>query len=1098
MADTRFKPDFVDPAGDASAGSLPVRPPFLFTGVTSRVFPLKANMARLTQFCDSYVNMDVPPDIAHFRPAVPFVYMMVLDYGSMSSASLQAQNVGWVAQHELAFTVPLERWRMEKGKLVFKDWACVSPFIFVDDELSLTTGREIYGWPKVAGRVESIRPMWDQHPMAGARLFSFSTAVFPKAYAGAAESERVLLQIDADPALHFSQVPPDTGNPWAPWTALAQATRSSLSLMGSALDMTLALRARGYRTNRSKESLLAMGAKVADYLRHLGPAWVQSPQTLTGPKGAQELRSQTGAGCPKLAFDNITIKQFRDAQEPQRACYKALVRSAMGIERINRSGLMGDGNLLRGDNSGGFTIRVHRYSTQPIIESLGIEVTRTENADGEVPISVLKPVLPFWTDVDLFYGAGEVICSRVHRPDDDGEDEDDWVDEQPGSAPSPAMVRTRAATVNGGPGAAAGPADASGSAAATTIGAEATAEPLSKPADHQAHNDYNTALGAATQPMVGPFHFPDVTLQVYPLLADRVKLERFVEHYLNETMEGSGQKFYTMGSYAYLLVQCTGEQNGTMWSNANNIGWWAEREVSFCVPVKWYAVKPGSDEPELISVAMVSPFVYSSSGRAVITDREVNGRPAVKATITSPRDVWLDESGPDKPRQYLRLQTEVFPALGYGQKAEERTLLEIDGRDVLAYNDSVGWRLVAERWGPELVDDLMVKAEMCNRQVDEVLAAKALALEVLGQGAPINWLVLKQYRDASAVDKACYQALVCSARTITRIYDIREIEDRVHVRVHRCAGHPLVDTLGLKVKSVDSGASGVIENLQPLRPFWMRISSKEDLGRIVAVRANDGGWRVQPPWSAVPSAGGETAAATATATPYFLQSGWTRVSERWDLAPQQLRSQVRRQLRYALHDSLLGAAVKFRESPPGRRKQVLDLLKNLHSAYKSPARKLLEDLLIAESEGAVASFAESRRIADLQLLERALLQAGLEWQSFNPQEPRLAVAQARQHFDKLVDVQVALESILSAEWEHWGNPRWFQNLEPLPTHRVPAYSLKGGMSLLTSCTTASGAESQLETTTDQAWIFVSPPTSDAPEAPDAPGAPARQRRRARE
>ena len=71
MADTRFKPDFVDPTGNASAGSLPVRPPFLFTGVTSRVFPLKANMARLTQFCDSYVNMDIPPEIVHYRPAVP-------------------------------------------------------------------------------------------------------------------------------------------------------------------------------------------------------------------------------------------------------------------------------------------------------------------------------------------------------------------------------------------------------------------------------------------------------------------------------------------------------------------------------------------------------------------------------------------------------------------------------------------------------------------------------------------------------------------------------------------------------------------------------------------------------------------------------------------------------------------------------------------------------------------------------------------------------------------------------------------------------------------------------------------------------------------
>src|SRR5260221_10070705 len=151
MAYPPQKPRYIDPCGDPRKGALPVRPPFLMNGVTSRVFPLKANMARLTQFCDQYVNMDIPQDVVHFRPAVPYVYLMVLDYGSMSPASVQAQNVGWVAQHEVAFAVPLERWREEKGKLVFKGWACVCPFIFVDDEMSLTTGREVYGWPKVIG-----------------------------------------------------------------------------------------------------------------------------------------------------------------------------------------------------------------------------------------------------------------------------------------------------------------------------------------------------------------------------------------------------------------------------------------------------------------------------------------------------------------------------------------------------------------------------------------------------------------------------------------------------------------------------------------------------------------------------------------------------------------------------------------------------------------------------------------------------------------------------------------------------------------------------------------------------------------------------------
>ena len=429
MARTGTQPDYIDPAGDARDGSLPVRPPFQFTGVTARVLPLKANMARLAAFCDAYVNMDIPPEIVHYRPALPYVYLMVLDYGSMSSASMHAQNVGWVAQHEVAFTVPLERWRKENGKLVFKDWACVSPFIFVDDEMSLTTGREVYGWPKVAGTVDASVSLWASHPLAGSRVFSFSTQVFPHVYAGKSEQARVLLTIDADPTLSYARLPVDAGNAWSPWNALAQATRSSLSLMGQAADLVWALPVRGFRTDRSLGALKAMGTRAAGYLARLGPPLLAERLGLPAV-GA--------SGPPGLSFDNITVKQFRDAQEPDRACYKALVRSRMGVERINRSGLLGDANLLRGDTSGGYTIRVHRYGSQPIIQSLGIEVTRSEEMGEGTHVSVVKPVFPFWNDVDLYYGAGELVCSRIYTHGAPGSN--GWVDAQPPADTPPAAA----------------------------------------------------------------------------------------------------------------------------------------------------------------------------------------------------------------------------------------------------------------------------------------------------------------------------------------------------------------------------------------------------------------------------------------------------------------------------------------------------------------------------------------------------------------------------------------------------------------------------------------------------------------------------------
>ena len=148
MADKITPPTYIDPGLCLTSDGPSVGPPFVFRNVTSRVFPIKANMAQLELFIDHYLNNDIPPQIAHFRPSMPYVYLMMINYGSMVPASVAAQNVGWVSQHEVTFTVPLEWWyENEKGQLVFKDWASVSPFIFVDDEMSLTTGREVYGWP---------------------------------------------------------------------------------------------------------------------------------------------------------------------------------------------------------------------------------------------------------------------------------------------------------------------------------------------------------------------------------------------------------------------------------------------------------------------------------------------------------------------------------------------------------------------------------------------------------------------------------------------------------------------------------------------------------------------------------------------------------------------------------------------------------------------------------------------------------------------------------------------------------------------------------------------------------------------------------------
>ena len=670
------------------------------------------------------------------------------------------------------------------------------------------------------------------------------------------DTSQVLLQVDADPPPSLIQFPPDPRNPWSPLWAVPNAVANTASLAGGVLDTALALRIRGFEAHRSLDGLKAMGVKAREKLKGVFPDWLPSRGQTPNALAVQNALE----GLPTLFFDSVTLKQFRNPEDPSLACYQALVNSSMGVDRVNRAGLLGDSNLLRGATSGGYSVRIHQLDSQPIIETLGLLVDSWSDGDGDTPgaTATFKPVLPAWLDVDLYYGIGNLICSRAH-----------------GSMTSPAGYWL----------------DEEKNVPVPTDASTAAAPPY-----------YNNALGAATQPITGPFHFPDVTVQVYPLLADRDKLEEVLENYLNnplsEMISPSGQpqkgwRFESFGSCVYMMVTVYGEEFGQMWSGTNNIGGFFDREVTFCIPVKWY-----DENGELISVAVIEPFTFSNNDRAVATDREVNGYNTVKATIDSPRDIWLESNGPAARRRLLEMQIEVIPALNLGQKAEQRPLLEIDEQHTPAADDEAGWRNVADTWGRDLIGDLKRKTYLATTQVEDVIGGKALALELLAYQAPLNRIILKQYRDGEQLTRACYQALVHASSTITSVYDIREISPHVSVRLYRQPGNLIAEALGLKVKCQQSAGGEVIDVLQPVRPFWMRLGLKEDLATVACFRAKDEPWQIVHPWFETPAPTPATSAAVpeeaprsqlsfdpppapprrlAGQKPYFKQSGATRV-----------------------------------------------------------------------------------------------------------------------------------------------------------------------------------------------------------------------------
>jgi len=73
---------------------LQTKGPLMFRHVSARVFPLRANLDILQQLCDSYLNI-VPPEAGYFRAPLPYVNLVVLDYGQMGEKEMR---IGWFSQ----------------------------------------------------------------------------------------------------------------------------------------------------------------------------------------------------------------------------------------------------------------------------------------------------------------------------------------------------------------------------------------------------------------------------------------------------------------------------------------------------------------------------------------------------------------------------------------------------------------------------------------------------------------------------------------------------------------------------------------------------------------------------------------------------------------------------------------------------------------------------------------------------------------------------------------------------------------------------------------------------------------------------------------
>jgi hypothetical protein len=107
---------------------------------------------------------------------------------------------------------------------------------------------------------------------------------------------------------------------------------------------------------------------------------------------------------PTPGLPILTLKQFRDAEKAEDACYQALVHSIMQLDRIHGVGPQGPMAMTMGDLSGGYRVKLHEHPSQPIVSQLGIQVTRRDRAADGTQVATVTPMSPYWIAFDFTHG----------------------------------------------------------------------------------------------------------------------------------------------------------------------------------------------------------------------------------------------------------------------------------------------------------------------------------------------------------------------------------------------------------------------------------------------------------------------------------------------------------------------------------------------------------------------------------------------------------------------------------------------------------------------------------------------------------------------
>ena len=259
-------------------GEFVLRGPFSQQGTRMYVFLLAADLARLTELVDRQLNIGA----THYRPLGPFVALGCADIAQIRSQHPEDAKKGYMSERDVAFWVPVIASDEPYGAALPSRVAWFLPYIFVDSAPPMATGREIYGFPKLAGRIDFSEP----------------------------EGKSAVVSVDAIAIDRFSPASRAKEHRIVEVRRKADDDHGPLSSLWNGLE-------------RAVSGLSAGFLDAAQILSDTGADAM-----------AAALRSVSPSQVVRMAF----LKQFRAAGDTSRACYQSIVEASARVTAFRSGG----------------------------------------------------------------------------------------------------------------------------------------------------------------------------------------------------------------------------------------------------------------------------------------------------------------------------------------------------------------------------------------------------------------------------------------------------------------------------------------------------------------------------------------------------------------------------------------------------------------------------------------------------------------------------------------------------------------------------------------------------------------------------------------